>query len=58
MERPLKEGKNVYNAMQDFYRKEYSSNIMSMVVISKEDTEKMLDTINSKFEGVKNKEIN
>ena len=41
--------------MQDFYRKEYSANIMSIVVISKEDTEQMLNKLNSKFEDVKNK---
>lgn len=30
---------------------------MSLVVISKEDTEKMLDTINNKFGEVKNKQL-
>ena len=43
--------------MEDFYRKEYSANIMSMVVISKEDTEKMLEVINKKFDAVRNNHV-
>jgi len=43
------QGKSVYSAMRDFYIHHYSANVMTLVVISKEDPEKMLDAINNKF---------
>eukprot|EP00828_Plagiopyla_frontata_P020903 TRINITY_DN2690_c0_g1_i1.p1 TRINITY_DN2690_c0_g1~~TRINITY_DN2690_c0_g1_i1.p1 ORF type:complete len:646 (+),score=109.29 TRINITY_DN2690_c0_g1_i1:136-1938(+) len=57
MTEPQLKGKNVYHAMENFYNQHYSSNIMSLVVISKEDPEKMLDVINNKFISIKNKQL-
>lgn len=54
---PVKNNVNVRDVLLDFYQSNYSSNLMNLVIIGKEDLSKLTDWTLEKFSLVKNKQL-
>lgn len=57
MEIPMAKNINVRNALIDFHKKWYSSNIMTLAIIGKEHLDELEDTARNLFEEVEDKNI-
>lgn len=54
---PLQKGWNVRDILLDYYREQYSANIMSLVILGKESLDELSEMASSKFSPIPNRDL-